>query len=108
MKRRSPKFPFIRLEKALSYLPKLRALEKSRRLNRTTAIEAMGYSSFNGAAARNFAALFAYDLVGRSDDGLALTDTGRALLDTKDKDAAEKDKLPRLQRAALEQGQGGF
>ncbi len=97
LKPRSPKFPFIRLERALSFLPKLVQLETSGKLNRITAIKAMGYASFHGAAAKVFAALHAYDLIARTDDALVVTETGRALAEAK----TEKEKLPFLQRAAL-------
>ena len=99
---RSPRFPFIPLEKAIKRLQKINdALGKSEQpFNREQVMKALGYSGPSGAAMKTGAAMFAYDLLERVDSekgGVKISEVGRKLLETKD----ETVRLSLLRRAAL-------
>lgn len=93
-KHRSPRFPFITLEKALEYLPPITELKTNNKLTRENIVEAMGFESFSGPAARSFGALRAYHLIEGTKDEPTLTEVGEAL-------ANDSTDLKSLQVAAL-------
>lgn len=76
---RSPKFPFISLGKAISYLSVLIELDKTGQLSRETLINELGFESFSGPAARTIGALRAYHLIERSPAGPQITEIGKRL-----------------------------
>lgn len=99
MKNRSPRFPFIPLEEAVEILRKLEAfhIAPDKRLRRPDMLKALDYASFHGAAAKTVAALRAYDLLEREDDGAAISELGHSILSAK----SPEKKREFLQRAAL-------
>jgi|GEM_PF-1801324 len=98
-KPRSPRFPFIPLTEAIELLRKLDVCQadKARPLKRPEILKALDYASFHGAAAKTIAAMRAYDLLHKQEDGIALSPVARTILDAQD----EEEKLDALQRAAL-------
>jgi len=100
MKSRSPRFPFLPLEEAVSLLQKLAASTPDSRekpLTRPQLLEACGYASFHGAAVKTIGALRAYDLLQKKEDGHYLSPVAIAILDAKD----PEERLESLQKAAL-------
>ncbi len=99
MKNRSPRFPFIPLEEAVETLRKLKAFQSDpdKPLRRPEMLKALDYASFHGAAVKTIAALRAYDLLERKDDGATISEVGRGILTS---DSPEM-KREFLQRAAL-------
>ena len=99
MKNRSPRFPFIPLEEAVDLLRKLDAFHSApdQLLRRPDMLKALDYASFHGAAVKTIAALRAYDLLEKKDDGVVISAIGRGILESET--AEEKRRF--LQRAAL-------
>tara|TARA_R110000850_G_scaffold16207_5_gene50765 strand:- start:645 stop:1409 length:765 start_codon:yes stop_codon:yes gene_type:complete len=98
-KPRSPRFPFIPLEEAIKHLHKLNAVQSdaSRPMKRPEMLKALDYGSFHGAAIKTIAALRAYDLLEKREDGVAVSAVGRGILDSR----SEEETLDLRQRAAL-------
>ncbi|MEM9015506.1 MAG: hypothetical protein AAGC68_00735 [Verrucomicrobiota bacterium] len=98
-KQRSPRFPFIPLEEAVEILRKLEAFQSdsSQPLKRPELLKALDYASFHGIAAKTVAALRAYDLLEKKEEGVAISGTGQRILHP----SSPEDRVLALQRAAL-------
>ncbi len=104
MKRsRSPRFPFIPLEKAIKHLKSLHESGSISEFRPQQAMQELGFSSMHGRAVKIFAAFRAYDLIekaksaGKDERLFSITKVGLKIISS----GNEADRLPFLRHAAL-------